>query len=112
LPKPSLTPEPAKTADMNSISGMNLCGGNDFSRARLKEDGFSAGKAGGHQVEKSRYVLDSKILATPLKVHINSSKLAPPHSPLLCTMDYYSKTATGKMSAVFLNRHPLIKFNQ
>jgi hypothetical protein len=63
LPKPSLTPEPAKMADMISISPKGLCGGNDFRDQFLKEDRLSAGKAKGHQVEKSRYVMDNKILS-------------------------------------------------
>jgi hypothetical protein len=62
LPKPSLITEPKKTAYMISISGMGVCGGNDFWRPRSKEDGLSAGKSGGHQVEKSQYGMDNKIL--------------------------------------------------
>ena len=60
LPKPSLIPESAKTADMICISSKGICGGNDFSRARLKEGRLSAGKAGIHQAEKSLYRRDMK----------------------------------------------------
>jgi hypothetical protein len=45
LPKPSLIPKPAKTADMISISRTGSYGGYDFSRERLKEGRLSAGKA-------------------------------------------------------------------
>jgi hypothetical protein len=51
------------------LSGMGSCGVNDFWRARFKEDGLSAEKAGGHQVEKRRYALENKTISTPLKVH-------------------------------------------
>jgi len=58
---------------------MGLCGGNDFSRARLKEDGFSAGKAGNYGVEKNRYGLDNKIPSKPRKVHSYSEAVEKAH---------------------------------
>jgi hypothetical protein len=54
LPNPSLITESAKMADMISRSPKGLCGGNDFRDQFLKGDRLSAGKAKGHQVEKSR----------------------------------------------------------
>jgi hypothetical protein len=44
LPNLSLITEAAKIADMVSIYFKGVCGGNNFSRARLKEDGLSDGK--------------------------------------------------------------------
>jgi hypothetical protein len=43
---------------MISISSKGICGEDDFGCARLKEGRLSAGNAGSHQVEKSRYGLD------------------------------------------------------
>jgi len=60
---------------MISISYIGLCGGNDFRCPGFKEDGFSAGKAGGHPVKKRRYALENKTISKPLKVHIYSSEL-------------------------------------
>jgi hypothetical protein len=57
LPKPSLITGPAKIAYMVSIYFKGVCGGNDFWRPRLKEDGLSAGQTEGHWVEKKRYRL-------------------------------------------------------
>jgi hypothetical protein len=37
---------------------MAFWGGNDFRCIRITEDGLLAGKAKGHQVERSRYDLD------------------------------------------------------
>jgi hypothetical protein len=58
---------------MVSISGMGVCGGNDFRYQFLKEVGLSGIKAGGHCGKNSRYDLDSKILSKPLKVRSYSS---------------------------------------
>jgi hypothetical protein len=58
LPNPSLITEPAKTADMISISSKGICGEDGFGGQRLKKAIIPAGKAGGHQVKKSRYALD------------------------------------------------------
>jgi hypothetical protein len=43
---------------MIPLSSISLCRGNDFRCPDFKEDGLSAEKAKGHQVEKSRYVMD------------------------------------------------------
>jgi hypothetical protein len=61
---------------IQSLSGTGSCGGNDFWRPRFKEDGLSAEKAGGHQVEKRRYALENKTISKPLKVHIYSRDLS------------------------------------
>jgi hypothetical protein len=67
LPKSKLIPALPKIADMVSISSKGLCGGNDFRCTHLKEGRLSSAKAWGHQVEKSRYALDNKILSKPFK---------------------------------------------
>jgi hypothetical protein len=71
LPDPFLITEPAKAADMFCISSKSLCGGNDFTCARLKEGRFSAGKAGGHWGKRSRHGLDSETLPDPLDERID-----------------------------------------
>ena len=40
------------------IYSRGICGENDFRRSGPRGAGLPAGKARGHQVEKSRYVLD------------------------------------------------------
>jgi hypothetical protein len=65
-----------------SLSGTGSCGGTDFSRAHLKEDGFSAGKAGDYGVEKSRYALDNKIFSKPLRVRRYSEAVEKTHFSL------------------------------
>jgi len=42
-----------------------------------KRGQIAGGEKGGHQVEKSRYVLDNKILSKPLKERINSYRRRP-----------------------------------
>jgi len=73
LPNPSLITFPGKMPAIISLSGTGSCGGNDFWRPRFKEDGLSAEKAGGHQVEKRCYDLENKTRSTPGKVHNYSS---------------------------------------
>jgi len=65
-----------------SLSGTGSCGGNDFWRPRLKEDGLSAGKAGNYGVEKNRYGMDNKTPSRPLKVHIYSEAVEKAHFSL------------------------------
>jgi hypothetical protein len=47
-----------RVVDMTSISSRGICGEDNFRCPRLKEARLPAGKAGGHQVEKSRCDLD------------------------------------------------------
>jgi len=67
LPLAPIIASPGKMPDHISLSGTGSCGGNDFWRPRFKEDGLSAEKAGGHQVEKRRYALENKTISKPLK---------------------------------------------
>jgi hypothetical protein len=60
FPNPSIITEAGKTAYMFSIYSQGFCGEEDISCPRLKDARLSAGKAGGHQVEKSRYDLDTE----------------------------------------------------
>jgi len=53
LPNPSLITDPAKTADMISISSRGICGEEDFRRPRLRESIRLRGKTGILQPEKS-----------------------------------------------------------
>jgi hypothetical protein len=53
LPNSSLIPEPAKTADMISISSKGLRGEEDFRYQRLKKAMLAEGKAEAHQIKKS-----------------------------------------------------------
>jgi hypothetical protein len=46
LPNPSLINEPAKTADMISISFEDLCGEDDFRCLRLKRPGYRGEREG------------------------------------------------------------------
>ena len=69
LPPATIITLPGKMIAINSLSGTGICGGNDFWRSRFKEDGLSAEKAGGHQVEKRRYAVENKTRSTPGKVH-------------------------------------------
>jgi hypothetical protein len=68
LPNPSLITEPAKTAEMICISSKGFCGEDDCGYPRLKKARLPAGKAGSHQVEKSRYVLDMGRFYTAISI--------------------------------------------
>jgi hypothetical protein len=52
LPDPSLITDPEKNGDMLFISSKGICGGNDFSRVRLKERRLSARKAENHRAKR------------------------------------------------------------
>jgi hypothetical protein len=69
LPPATVITLPGKMPAIISLSGTGSCGGDDFWRPRFKEDGLSAEKAGGHQVEKRRYALENKTISKPLKVY-------------------------------------------
>jgi hypothetical protein len=67
LPLATIITFPGKMIAIISLSGTGSCRGNDFKCPPFKEDGLSAERAGGHQVEKRRYALENKTPSKPLK---------------------------------------------